>query len=235
MAWSARRRRSVRITVGGGVLERPDAQVAGGDPGEHRAGQHGVAHDLLAGRHHSQRPRRGDAECMHRLADHVLAQHRADGCLPITTSRERRATRALQVHVATAALNVKHLAEQERPTIAQSWREPTELMAGVRLRHRRRPAGSRVADENGDTVRCSQRIGIDTELCGQLLVEHQQPGRRRRRGLPRLVQAAQVTNKGVVELEQWPGPRRSPTQGYRAVASNRSWIGVRGSFRRFDR
>ena len=44
-------------------------------------------------------------------------------------------------------------------------------------------------------------VGIDTQLSGQLLVEHQQRWRRRRRRLPRLVQAAQVTNKRVVELE----------------------------------
>src|SRR3989442_2827899 len=99
---------------------------------------------------------------MHCLADHVLAQHRTDGCLPITTSRERRATRALQVQVATASINIKHLAEQERPTIAQAWREPTELMACVRLSHRRRPVASGVADEYVHTVWCSQRIGIDT-------------------------------------------------------------------------
>ena len=79
-----------RITVRRGVLERPDAQMARRDPGEHRAGQHGVPRDLLAGRHHSQRPGSGDAERMHRLADHVLAQHRADGCLAVTTSGERR-------------------------------------------------------------------------------------------------------------------------------------------------
>ena len=51
-----------RIVVRGCVLERPDAQMARRDSGEHRAGQHGVARDLLAGRHHSQRPGSGDAE-----------------------------------------------------------------------------------------------------------------------------------------------------------------------------
>src|ERR1019366_10194905 len=103
-------------------------------------------------------PGSADAECMHCLADQVLAQHWADGCLPITTSRERRGPRALQVQVPTASEHVHHLTEQERPTIAEAWREPTELMACVRLRHRRRPVGSGVADQNGDTVRCSQRI-----------------------------------------------------------------------------
>ena len=141
---------------------------------------------------------------MHRLADHVLAQHRADRGLAVTTARERRATRALQVQVATASVNVEHLTEQERPTVAEAGREPAELVAGVGLRHRRRTVRRGVADEDGHTVGRSQRIGIDTQLGGQLLVERQQPGRRRRRRLPRLVQAAQVANEGVVELEQWP-------------------------------
>ena len=141
---------------------------------------------------------------MHRLADHVLAQHRADRGLAVTAARERRATRALQVQVATAPVDVEHLTEQERPAVAEAGRVPAELVAGVGLRHRRRSVRRGVADENGHAVRCSQRVGIDTQLGGQLLVERQQPGRRRRRRLPRLVQAAQVANEGVVELEQWP-------------------------------
>ena len=139
---------------------------------------------------------------MHRLADHVLAQHRADGCLAVTTAGERRATRALQVQVATASVDVEHLAEQQRPAVAEAGRVATELVAGVGLRHRRRAVGRGVADEDGDTVGCSQRVGVDAELGGQLLVERQQPGRRRRRRLPRLVQTAQVTDEGVVEPHQ---------------------------------
>ena len=156
---------------------------------------------------------------MHRLTDHVLAQHRADGCLPVTTSRERRATRALQVQVVTASVDVQHLAEQERPAIAEAWREPTELMACVGLRHRRSPVRRGVANENGDTVRCSQRIDIDTQLCGQLLVERQQPGRRCRCRLPWLVQAPQVTNIGVVEREQRPA-----SDGHRPEANVGGWL-----------
>jgi hypothetical protein len=95
-----------RVIVRGCVLERADAEVARRDTGEHRSRQHRVALDLISSRHHSQRPGRGDTEPMHRLTDHVLARHRADGCLPVTTSRERRATRALQVQVVTASVDV---------------------------------------------------------------------------------------------------------------------------------
>ena len=51
-----------RIIVRGCVLERPDAQMARRDSGEHRAWQYGVARDLITGRHHSQRPGSRDAE-----------------------------------------------------------------------------------------------------------------------------------------------------------------------------
>ena len=164
-----------RIVARGCVLERADAEMARRDPGEHRAGQHGVARDPLAGRDDGQRPGRGDAERMHRLADHVLAQHRADRGLAVTAAGERRATRALQVQVATAPVDVEHLTEQERPTVAEARRVPAELVAGVGLRHRRRAVRRGIADEQGHALGCSQRIGIDTQLGGQLLVERQQP------------------------------------------------------------
>jgi hypothetical protein len=133
---------------------------------EHGAGQQRPPRDVIAGRDHSERAGRGDAERMHRFADRVLAQHRADGCLPITAARERCGTRALQVQVATAPADVEHLAEQERSAITKGGRERAEPMAGVGLRHRHAVRHG-VADEDGDTVRCSQRIGIDTQLCGQ--------------------------------------------------------------------
>ena len=139
---------------------------------------------------------------MHRLTDQVLAQHRADRGLAVTAARERRATRALQVQVATASVDVEHLTQQERPPVAEAGRIAAELVAGVGLRHRRRSVGRRVADEERHPVGCSQRIGIHTQLGRQLLVERQQPGRGRDRRLPRLVQTAQVANEGVVELEQ---------------------------------
>ena len=45
----------VDVAGGGGVLERTDPQVAGGDAGQHCAGQHaGVACDALAGGDHGE-------------------------------------------------------------------------------------------------------------------------------------------------------------------------------------
>ena len=148
----------------------------------------------------------GNAERVHRLADHVLAQHRADRRLSVSASREWRATRALQVQVAPAAADVDHLADQQRSSVAESRREAAELMAGVGLRHRRRPGRRVVAYEEGDTVGRPQRIGIDAQLSGQCLVERQQAGRRSRARPPRHAQVLELTGIGVLEGEQrWGG------------------------------
>ena len=86
------------------------------------------------------------------------------------------------MQVAAAAVDVDHLAEQERAAVAEARLKAAELMAGVGLRHRRRPVGRGVAGEDGDPVRRAQRLGLGAELGGQRLVERQQP--RRRHGRP---------------------------------------------------
>ncbi len=52
-----------------------DPQVAGGDPGQDGAGQGLLAIDGLSGGDDSERARGRDAQRVHALADHVLAQH----------------------------------------------------------------------------------------------------------------------------------------------------------------
>ncbi len=44
------------------ILEGSDPDVAGGDPGQHRAGQQGLAHHALAGHHGGERSRGRDAQ-----------------------------------------------------------------------------------------------------------------------------------------------------------------------------
>ena len=66
----------VEVAGRGGVFEAAHPQVAGGDAGQHRAGQRRLALHRPARRHHGQGSRGGDAQRVHRLADDVLAQHR---------------------------------------------------------------------------------------------------------------------------------------------------------------
>jgi hypothetical protein len=70
------------VAAGCRVLEGADPDMAGRDAREHRAGQQPVPRDVVAGRHDRERAGRRDAEPVHRLADHVLPQHRADRALP---------------------------------------------------------------------------------------------------------------------------------------------------------
>ena len=128
----------IRILVAGRVLERADAQVAGGDPHEDRPRQGRFTSDRIAGRDDGERSGRGDAERVHRFADHVLAQHRADGGLAVSAASERRTTRSLEVHVTALPGAVDEFAEQQRPAVSEPRREAAELVTGVRHRHRGR-------------------------------------------------------------------------------------------------
>ncbi len=186
------------------VLERADADVAGRHARQHRAGQHRLPRDEIAGRHHGERPAGGDAERVHRLADHVLAEHRPDRRLAVAPPRERRAARALQVQVATASGYVEDLTQKEGAAVSEARGVAAELMAGVGLRHRRGALRQDLADESGHPVGRPQSVGLDTQLPCEVLVEHQQPRRRPPCRLPWLVQALEVARVGVVEREERP-------------------------------
>ena len=88
------------VEMRGRVLERAHPQVAGGDSGEHGAGQHGVAYDRIAGGHHREGAGGGNPQGVHRLAHQVLAQHRADRGLAVAATSERGAAAALEVQIA---------------------------------------------------------------------------------------------------------------------------------------
>ena len=139
---------------------------------------------------------------MHRLSEQVLAQHRAQSCPSVTTSSERRGTRALQLHVATATVDVVHFTQQQRPPVPKAWREPAELVAGIGLRHWRHPFGCGVTGEDGDSFRGSQRLGVEAQLRRQRLVEHHQPWCRHWCRLPRLVQTPQLHEVRAVHRQQ---------------------------------
>jgi hypothetical protein len=72
------------------VLERADAQVARRDAASTRRAA-GLARDRVAGRHDASARVVGMPERVHRLADDVLAQHRADGRLAVA-ARARTAS-----------------------------------------------------------------------------------------------------------------------------------------------
>ena len=207
MAWSASARRRSRSPDAAAYWNVPTRRWLAATRQSTAPGSGPLPQHPLARGHDGERPRRRDPEAVHRLADQVLPQHRAHRRLAVAAAGERRAARPLEVHVAAAARHVDHLAEQQRPAVAEARHVPAELVAGVGLRHRRDPVRQPVPDQQRHARRLPQRGGVDAQLGGQLLVEHQQLRRRNRRGRPRHRQARHRAGVGVVELEQRPARR----------------------------
>ena len=155
--------------------KRADPQVAGGNAGQHGAGQGGLALHQAARRHHGQGARGRDAQRMHRLADDVFAQHRTHCRQPVTAARERSATRTFEVNVAQPPVGVGEFAEQQRATVAQPRDVSAELVPGVNLRDRRGTVGDVVADQEAHPVGTAQPCRVEAQLAGQRCVERQQP------------------------------------------------------------
>ena len=98
--------------------------------------QHGLARDLFTRCDDGKRARGGNAEGVHGLADEVLTQHRADRRMPVTAACEGRTPGSFEMEVASKAVDVDDLADEEGATVAEAWRVSAELMPGVRLRDR---------------------------------------------------------------------------------------------------
>jgi hypothetical protein len=206
-----------------GVLEAPDAQVAAGHASEHRPGQHRLAPDPATGRDDGQRPRRRDAQRVHRLAHDVLAQHRPDRRQPVPAAREGRASRALEVQVAARAVRRRELAEQQRPAVPEPRVEAAELVTGVRLRDRPL-AGQHVRpDQEAQAVLAAQPRGVEAEVEGERVVQRQQARLGRRRGLPGDGQLGELAGEAVVEPDgrcrQHAHPDQATTRALHALGA----------------
>ena len=185
MAWSTSRRSRSTSPVARAYWKRADAQVAARHPRQHGPRQDGLALDPPAGRDDGQRPGGRDAQGVHRLADDVLAQHRTDRGQAVAAAGERRAARSLEVQVA------------QRPSRRAARRAGARgrrrgAASSRRTGARRRPAppgvapsGTRLPTRNRTPSGLRSSARVEPELCGQRLVEHEQPGLRDRRRLPR--------------------------------------------------
>ena len=192
------------VAVHGDVLERSDSQMAAGDPGEDRAGQRHVAPHRLACRDDSERSGGRDAQCVHRLADEVLAQHRAERGAPVQAAGVRRRTRALEVEVTRRPITVDELPEQQRPAVAEAAGEAAELVPGVGLGDCGRALGQAVAGEGGDARRAAQHLHVETELNRQGLVQHHEPRVRQWRRAPGRREPFQVDEVRAQQRQRRP-------------------------------
>ena len=195
-----------RVAGRSSKLERADTQMARRHPREHRArNPSATAVDLalerLAGGDDGQHPGGRDTECVHRLAHHVLAQHRAEGGAAVATSCERGAARPLQMQVSPCAVISDDLAEQQRPAVAEAWRVPAELVPGICLGDGDDALRCGVPGEHREAAWRSQRLDIEPELSRQRLVHDHQFRLGDGIGVPRLVQPDQLLSERIVELE----------------------------------
>ena len=76
-------RQGFPIVARGKELQRSDAQVAGGHPGQNRAGLHAPADHLFSAAYRGQSAGARHAQSGHGLAHQVFAQHRAEGGAPV--------------------------------------------------------------------------------------------------------------------------------------------------------
>ena len=150
----------------------------------------------------------GNAECRHRLADDVFAQHRAQRRAAVATARERRRARALELDVAPHAGAIDHLAQQDGATVAELRHEVAELMAGIGECDRLRADGNAVAGQDFYCLRRREHLGIEAELPGQRLIDLDQPRGGDRRRIELRIEAFRQPRVAVVEAEGRPAARR---------------------------
>ena len=160
-------------------LERADANVAGGDAGEDGPGQRRLAHHALAGHDSGERARGGNAECRHRLADDVFAQHRTKRGTAIAPAREGRRARPLELDVTADTVGVDHLAEQDGAAVPELRHEMTELVAGIGHRNRVGAVGDPLAGEDLGALRAVEPIRVEAEMEGQRPVQFDQSAAQR--------------------------------------------------------
>jgi len=194
-----------RPLMGGEELEGADADMAGGDAGQHGAGLGAVAAHHVAGRHDGQRTRRRNAQGVHRLADQVLAQGRTECAFAVAIARKRRAAGTFERDVAALAVAVDHLAEQQGPPVAELRRELAELVAGVGLGDWLRSLRNAAPGQRFDAFRRGQRRRVGPQLDGQFFVQADEGRLARRRRLPANVELIEVANIGVVEGKKTGG------------------------------
>lgn len=81
------RQESLIVLMSSGPLEGANADVAGGNAGQHGAGQGSLAaDDVFAGGGNGEAACGGDAEGVHGFADEVFAKHGAEGGAAVTTA-----------------------------------------------------------------------------------------------------------------------------------------------------
>src|SRR3954447_20064694 len=118
----------------------------------------------------------GDAQRVHRLADDVFAQHRADRGQTVAASRERRGSRTLEVKVTNRPVVAGDLAEQKRASVTEPRDESAELVAGIGRRAGRGAAGHKATNKDLQSSGALQPARIQAHIGGKPLIEYSSCG-----------------------------------------------------------
>ena len=160
-----------------------------------------LAIDRLAREHCGKRPCGRDTKRVHRFADQVFTQHRAERGAAVACAGKRRGPRALELNVAAPAVAVDHLAQEQRPPIAELRREAAELVPSVGLSQRQRSLGCLIAGKDSRALFGIESVGVEPQFLGQLAIEFNQLRPRHLRRLPGHVEALKFARIAVVESE----------------------------------
>ena len=127
------------------------------------------------GGHRGERAGRGDAQRRHRLADHVLAQDRAERGPPVAAARVGRPTRAFELYIASRPGSVDDLAEEDRAPVPELRHERAELVPRVRGGNRLGRLGDAIARQHLHAFLAGEQVGIEAESGGQGPVNPNEP------------------------------------------------------------
>ena len=183
------------------ILEGSHPDVAGGDPRQHGSRKLRFAEHGLAGRHRRERTSSGDTEGSHRFADDVFTENRAERRPAIAAARERRSPGALQMDVASYAVAVDDLPEQEGSPVAELRHEMPELVPGISHGDWFGAFGNPVAGEHLHAFWAGQVVRIEPQPHGQAPVQLYEPGSCNGRRLDARVELRGQPRVGVVERE----------------------------------
>ena len=133
---------------------------------------------------------------MHRFADDIFAQHRPDPGAAIARAGIGRAARPFQLDVASLAIAVDHLAQQNGAAIAQGRGKAAELVPGIGLGQRIGALGHGVAGKERGAVGFGH---VEAELGGERVVIGQQMRRLDRGRGDTGVKGVRQAGIGIVE------------------------------------
>src|SRR4029078_13573588 len=110
--------------------------MAGCNARQHGAGEHYVTDDLVPSQHGGQGPCGWDAQCCHGFAYDIFAKNGSESGAPVALARERRATGALELNVASRSSCTDDLAQKNCATVSELGHELPELVTCVGSRNR---------------------------------------------------------------------------------------------------